>query len=75
MSLFSTPRIDIPKEDPAIAAARQRQQNQADNALTGSIQDNLQRRMRARLQTFGLVASSRPNASSSTLALAFPTRV
>lgn len=55
MSLFSTPKIDVPKEDPAIAAARQRQQDQADAALTGSIQDNLQRRMRARLQTFGLV--------------------
>lgn len=55
MSLFSAPKIDVPKEDPAIAAARQRAQNQADNALTGSIQDNLQRRMRSRLQTFGLV--------------------
>ncbi len=59
MSLFSAPKIDVPKEDPAIAAARARQQNQADNALTGSIQDNLQRRMRARLQTFGLVATGR----------------
>ena len=59
MSLFSAPRIpDAPKEDPAIAAARLRAQNQADNSLTMSIQDDLRRKMQARLQRFGLVPAA-----------------
>jgi hypothetical protein len=55
MSLFSAPKIEAPKEDPAVAAARQRQQDQADTALSLSIQDDLRRKMQARLQSFGLV--------------------
>lgn len=55
MSLFDSPKIDVPKEDPAVAQARERQQSIADNMLTGSIQDNLRRKMQARVQRFGLV--------------------
>lgn len=58
MSLFSGPKIpDAPKEDPAVTAARQRAQNQADSSLTQSIQDNLRQQMQARQQKFGLVAT------------------
>lgn len=60
MSLFSTPKINVPGPDPAVTAATTRAQNQADQSLTLSIQDNLRRMMQARLQTFGLV----PNAPS-----------
>jgi hypothetical protein len=60
MSLFSSPKIpDAPKEDPAVTAARQRAQAQADASLTSSIQDNLRSQMNARQQRFGLVPTDR----------------
>lgn len=75
MSLFSQPKIDVPKEDPAIAAARAREQNKADTSLTMSIQDDLRRKMQARLQRFGLVPNqvssavgARPGVTSSFMA-------
>lgn len=63
MSLFSTPKA--PEEDPAVKAARQRQQVQSENALTSSIQDDLRRQMQVRLQRFGLVGGN-PGGSSLT---------
>lgn len=65
MSLFSAPKIpDAPKEDPAVTAARQRAQDQADASLTSSIQDGLRRQMLMRQQKFGLVPTN-PSAASS----------
>jgi hypothetical protein len=56
MSLFSSPSIPAaPQEDPAVTAARQRAQAQADASLTSSIQDSLRNQMQARQQKFGLV--------------------
>jgi len=58
MSLFSSPKMpEVPKEDPAIAAARVREQQKADTSLTMSIQENLRRKMQSRLRSFGLVQS------------------
>lgn len=66
MSLFSAPQIpDAPKEDPAVTAARQRAQDQADASLTSSIQDGLRRQMLMRQQKFGLVPTNPSAASSS----------
>lgn len=65
MSLFSAPKIpDAPKEDPAVTAARQRAQQQADASLTSSIQDTLRASMLARQQRFGLVPTSAASASA-----------
>lgn len=65
MSLFSGPKIpDAPKEDPAVTAARQRAQAQADASLTSSIQDNLRSQMLMRQQKFGLVPTNSSGASS-----------
>lgn len=59
MSLFSAPKIPAaPQEDPAVTAARQRAQAQADASLTSSIQDNLRNQMQARQQKFGLVPTA-----------------
>lgn len=66
MSLFSAPKQEVVKEDPAVTAARQRQQVQADAALTQGIQDNLRTTMQSRLQRFGLapVPGSSPSVTS-----------
>ena len=52
MSLFNTP--EAPKEDPAIAAARQREEQRSENKLISNIQEDLRRRTRLRLARFGL---------------------
>lgn len=49
-----TPAPDIPKEDPAVTAARNQAQVQADASVTSGIQDDLRRRMQSRMQRFGL---------------------
>jgi hypothetical protein len=78
VSLFSAPKIPAPQpaptEDPAVTAARQQAQVQADASLTRSIQDDLRRKTQARLQHFGLVAnditagSGRPNVTAGFIA-------
>ena len=57
----------VPKEDPAVAAARARQEQRADASLTSNIQEDLRRRMRMRLQRFGFVpgTTAAPSAASS----------
>lgn len=42
-----------PQEDPAVKAARDRQQQLADNALSLELQNDLRRRTRLQLQRFG----------------------
>jgi hypothetical protein len=65
MSLFSGPSIPAaPVEDPAITAARQRAQAQADASLTSSIKDNLRSQMLMRQQKFGLVPINTPPGGS-----------
>ncbi len=60
MSLFSTPKA--PQEDPSVTAARQRQQQLADDDLTAQIQTDLRRRTRVNLQQYGaLPAASSPS--------------
>jgi hypothetical protein len=67
MSLFSGPSIPpAPVEDPAVTAARQRAQAQADASLTSSIQDDLRSQMLMRQQKFGLVPTS-PSANSAAM--------
>lgn len=51
MSLFSSPKA--PQEDPAVKAARDRQQRLAEDDLSAQIQDVVRRRTRARVQQFG----------------------
>lgn len=54
----SAPQPVVPQEDPAVTAARNQAQAQADAGVTQQIQSDLQRRMQSRLLTFGLT----PNA-------------
>ena len=54
MSLFST---KAPEEDPAVVAARQRQETLAANDVTSQIQTDLRRRTRARLQQYGILSN------------------
>ena len=56
MSLFSTTKA--PEENPAVKAARQRQETLAANDLTSQIQDDLRRRTRTRLQQYGLLPNT-----------------
>lgn len=69
MSLFGSPKkpdtvvvpapaADIPKEDPAVTAARKQATVQADAAVTSGIQDDLRRRMQSRMQRFGLAPAA-----------------
>jgi hypothetical protein len=55
MSMFGS---DAPQEDPAIKRQRELQQQAADAGLTASMQTDLRRRMRARLQRFGFAPNN-----------------